>query len=139
VLEKNLFAMLDFNTPMTVALLALYLLILLAPFPAALTGSWIGLAGVAAIWTCALAAARQARRFGWPMWPALLSPLCLLVPPVAVTNSMIRTLARGGVTWRDTFYPLDALRKGLISPRRPESLPERRPGAERPPIAARRA
>jgi hypothetical protein len=31
-----------------------------------------------------------------------------------IGRSSIVTLKRGGVVWRDTFYPLDDLRKGMV-------------------------
>ncbi len=34
----------------------------------------------------------------------------------AAWNSMLATLRRGGVLWRDTFYPLADLRRALVRP-----------------------
>jgi hypothetical protein len=31
-----------------------------------------------------------------------------------VLRSTIITLRQGGIVWRDTFYPLDELRRGLV-------------------------
>jgi len=126
VLEKNMFAIFRFNAFLASGLTLLYALLFLLPFVVAATGAWIGLAAIAAMWTNAIPAAFQARRFGWSVWPALLSPACLAVPPIAVANSMIRTLARGGVRWRETFYPLRDLRAGLVNPADPESIPAAR-------------
>jgi hypothetical protein len=49
------------------------------------------------------------------------SPLyCLTLPLGAaifaymVLRSTIITLRQGGIVWRDTFYPLDELRRGLV-------------------------
>ncbi len=40
-------------------------------------------------------------------------PLGAAVLCYILLHSMIVVLWRGGVLWRDTFYPLDDLRKGL--------------------------
>lgn len=47
---------------------------------------------------------------------ALVYPLAVLLLNVALWNSAVRTLARGGVRWRDSVYPLSALRRGLVRP-----------------------
>jgi Glycosyl transferase family 2 len=50
-----------------------------------------------------------------------ISPLYCLTPPLGATifaymllRSTIVTLRQGGIVWRDTFYPLDELRRGLV-------------------------
>jgi hypothetical protein len=59
----------------------------------------------------------EARRYGYsPLTLSLLHPLSVALLIVAAWNSAIKTLARGGVRWRDTFYPLSALRAGLVRP-----------------------
>ena len=55
---------------------------------------------------------RHARRaVQAPWWAALLWPLPATLFAIAVANSMARTLARGGVVWRDSFYQLASLRQ----------------------------
>jgi hypothetical protein len=55
------------------------------------------------------------------IWSTDASPLYALTHPLGavlfswmLARSAIATLLRGGVMWRDTFYPLEELRKGLI-------------------------
>ena len=43
-----------------------------------------------------------------------LYPAAVLLLLAAAWNSAVRVLARGGVVWRDTFYPLAELRAGLV-------------------------
>jgi hypothetical protein len=55
------------------------------------------------------------------IWSTDASPLYALTHPLGavlfswmLARSAIATLLRGGVVWRDTFYPLEELRKGLV-------------------------
>jgi hypothetical protein len=55
------------------------------------------------------------------IWSTDASPLYSLTHPIGallfcwmLARSAIATLWRGGVIWRDTFYPLEELRKGLV-------------------------
>jgi hypothetical protein len=59
-------------------------------------------------------ATRFARRIGWPLGCAAMTPLLYPVLIYAVLNSAVVTLRQGGVRWRDTFYPLDVLRDGTL-------------------------
>jgi hypothetical protein len=113
-LEKNFFALLGFN-PLGALLMILAL------------GGWIGLsiAGIASGGATGVAVASGvismliparivARRAGWG-WPeTLLSPLAGPLLLVALAWSTIATLARGGVAWRGTVYPLQLLRRGRV-------------------------
>ena len=57
----------------------------------------------------------QTRRYGGnPIVLSLLYPAAGLLLIGAAWNSALRTLARGGVRWRDTFYPLEELRAGRV-------------------------
>ena len=44
----------------------------------------------------------------------LTHPLGALLFCWMLARSAIATLWRGGVVWRDTFYPLEELRKGMV-------------------------
>jgi hypothetical protein len=87
-------------------------------FGAPILGLWTrtpaGLAAALAPWSLALPAAVFARRLGWSPAGAAITPLLYPLLFLAVVNSAVVTLRQGGVRWRDTFYPLDALRKGNV-------------------------
>jgi 2-keto-4-pentenoate hydratase len=52
------------------------------------------------------------RRFsGVSAWYALSWPVAAVLVLYAMMRSMVVTLARGGVVWRGTFYPLGELRR----------------------------
>ncbi len=114
IMEKNYFAAAGFRLAPVVAGALLSALL----FAAALIGPWTGTAaGIAAgLGLCSLAvpAAVVARRLGWSLGLALLAPFLYPVLFYAVVNSTFVTLRQGGVRWRDTFYPLDVLRKGTV-------------------------
>ena len=59
----------------------------------------------------------EARRYGYsPLVLTMLHPLSIALVIVAAWNSAFTTLRQGGARWRDTFYPLRALRAGLVRP-----------------------
>jgi hypothetical protein len=41
-------------------------------------------------------------------------PLGATVMAYMILRSAVVTLRQGGIVWRDTFYPLEELRRGLI-------------------------
>ena len=47
-------------------------------------------------------------------WYGLTHPLGALIVIYIILRSMLVTLARGGVVWRGTFYPLEELKRGLV-------------------------
>ena len=57
------------------------------------------------------ASAAAARVVRQPAWSALLQPLVLPFFAWVQARAILLTLRRGGIVWRDTFYPLSELRK----------------------------
>jgi hypothetical protein len=49
-----------------------------------------------------------------PAYYFLLHPLSSLLFVYIMLRSMLLTVARGGVVWRGTFYPLEELRAGMV-------------------------
>jgi hypothetical protein len=113
-LEKNHFAMTGYRlVPVVAGVVVMGLF-----WAGAVVGPWTGTAaGTAAglgLASLAVPAAAAAVRLRSSVGAALLVPLVLPMLGVSLVNSAARTLWRGGVRWRDTFYPLSALRAGLV-------------------------
>ena len=112
---KNFFAALNYSVPFAAAAIVGMLLTNFAPFVAVIFGhGWVRiLAGVS------VAIALLFHVF--VDLGAKISPLYALTHPIGalifcwmVLRSMIVTLRQGGVVWRDTFYKLADLKKGVV-------------------------
>lgn len=81
---------------------------------------WLNLiwAGVALLFLGMSASAvfhlRWAQRLGWPASAAVLTPFIYLVLFYAMLRSAWVTVRQGGVCWRETFYPLNLLRRSAV-------------------------
>ena len=131
-LEKNAFAGIGYSLPVLIAFSAAALFLAWGPLLVALAGIlYVGpeagaLAGAAA---CApllvqesllfLGWVASSRRVGSSIGSVLLYPAGVVALLVAMWNSAIVTLSRGGIEWRGTFYPLSQLRAGLVRPGKP--------------------
>ncbi len=118
-LEKNLFAGFGFSMG-KVTLGALWFLAL-GFLPSLLSG--MGIAHQRWWWGLPLFLQILAATSGWwlhrtasgvRLLPILAYPLGVGLFLVALANSTAKTLTRGGVRWRDTFYPLPALRAARV-------------------------
>jgi GT2 family glycosyltransferase len=112
---KNMFAAVHYNPFFAVAAMLLSVTMSVLPF--------FGLVfcrGWAQIFA-GIAAGAAVLIHGAMIWSTDASPLYGLTHPVGamvfcwmIGRSAIATLWRGGVVWRDTFYPLEELRKGMV-------------------------
>jgi glycosyltransferase involved in cell wall biosynthesis len=118
-LTKNVFAAFRFRIGLMIAGIVLATVMCLAPFAGLVIGIgwdrawlWPSLVSVAML----AAAYWRYRRFADPGGAATMLwlvtfPAAALMFVYAMVHSMVLTLLRGGVVWRDTFYPLEELRE----------------------------
>lgn len=112
--RKNSFAVLGYSVPVAIAVLASNSLAVW-PFVAVWTTDGAeralylaaALAAVATLW---YHGARQRLR----PWLAPLYPVAALITTCIIAAAISRTLLRGGIEWRGTFYPLAELRKNRV-------------------------
>ncbi len=112
--EKNMFAVLRYRTWLALPLGAAGLALVAATWTAPSWGGTAGVVALGAFFATALPTTELARRNGWAPIPGLLAPFGRCVLPLALLRSTLRTLWRGGVHWRGTFYPLAMLRGGQV-------------------------
>ena len=116
VMTKNLFAIFSFR--ISFLLIACVSLIFFCIAPIAFLG-WsatripaiVILAAI--VWLYRL----TGRLSGISTWYAALFPISAALFIYSLLRSMLITLRQGGVTWRNTFYPLAELRKNIAPPR----------------------
>lgn len=114
-LTKNTFAVYGYSTGVAVANLAGMVLSGILPFAALLFASGLPqlFAGLAVL--IILATHGAAARYNQvSALYGLTHPLGAALTCYVVLRSVAVTLWRGGILWRDTFYPLDELRKGQV-------------------------
>lgn len=114
-LTKNFFAACHYSVLNVAGKLAGVLLFSLMPFVALALGSG------AVRWLAAVGAGTALASHFWATRRLGISPLYALTHPLggALTffvglRSTVLTLWRGGVVWRETFYPLGELRRGMV-------------------------
>lgn len=112
---KNTFAGLDYSLVKLGGLTFLQLLTSIWPQVSLLVLSGPArLAGGLVILVRLLFFAVAARRFSVRPWYALWILLTPFINLYMVWRAVILTLARGGILWRGTFYPLGELRKNRL-------------------------
>jgi hypothetical protein len=112
---KNFFANASYSLAIAGAQLSGLLLISVFPFLGVIFGhSWVRLlAGLAAFTALCFHAGVAAVLRVSPLY-ALTHPVGAALFGYMLLRSTVVTLWRGGVTWRDTFYPLEELKRGVV-------------------------
>jgi glycosyltransferase involved in cell wall biosynthesis len=112
---KNMFAAVHYNPFFALAAMLLSVTMSILPFFGLVFAT--GWARVFA----GIAAGAAVLNHGAMIWSTEASPLYGLTHPLGallfcwmIGRSAIATLWHGGVVWRDTFYPLEDLRKGMV-------------------------
>jgi glycosyltransferase involved in cell wall biosynthesis len=114
-LTKNFFAIMSFQWPRALASCFALGILNLTPFVGVwLAHGWARLPYAVAMLSMFLIYAGMSWTSAVPAYYFLLHPVSTTVFVYIMLRSMVLTLARGGVVWRGTFYPLDELRRGLV-------------------------
>jgi glycosyltransferase involved in cell wall biosynthesis len=113
-LEKNGFASLNYSIPQFLLFTFVFVMTMMFPYvaPFVLTlQNASGFVATAILWHLAFAFVVIRMPGGLPLTP--LFPVGAILMAFAYWRSTFITLRQGGVRWRDSFYPLAELRKGL--------------------------
>lgn len=112
-LMKNTFSVFDYNLlKLLITGVAPLLLLLVLPIPLLLI-----FGSVTEWWIVLAIGAAQIALFAWPggmrtrWWYALMVPFAGALMIYILLKAAITTLTQGGIYWRDSFYPLQALKK----------------------------
>jgi glycosyltransferase involved in cell wall biosynthesis len=112
---KNFFAAAGYSLPKVLLAITALLLLNVAPFAGLIFGhGWIRmLAAVSVVVAVGMHAGADMVMRVSP-WYALSLPLGAVLYCYMLLRSTVVTLRQGGVIWRDTFYPLDELKRGMV-------------------------
>jgi cellulose synthase/poly-beta-1,6-N-acetylglucosamine synthase-like glycosyltransferase len=115
-LQRSAFPGVGFDWLQVIAATIFFTLVMLAPYVlpflsdsiTVLIPSLVSIAVI--IWAYALEAQDQKI----PVWIGVLHPIACILFVYSILASAIAITARGGVTWRGTFYPIEELKRGTV-------------------------
>ncbi len=110
-LSKNMFALFRFNTGILLAASAGLAILCLLPFAAMLGGVPLQIPSLLTFASLALLYLFASRNANASFWYVLLFPVAAVLFLFSLLRSAVLTLARRGVVWRGTFYPMAELRR----------------------------
>ena len=112
---KNFFAGAGFSVPRVIVAISGLLLTNFLPFAGVVFGhGWVRiLSAIAAVMALSMHAGVDIVQRVSPLYCFTL-PIGAVFFSYMLLRSTIVTLRQGGIIWRDTFYPLDALKRGAV-------------------------
>jgi glycosyltransferase involved in cell wall biosynthesis len=112
---KNFFAALGYSVPLVAILMTGLLLVNVAPVLGVLLGhGWIRIfAAIALLIALIFHIGVDVGMRVSPLY-AFTHPLGAILISYMLLRSTVVTLKQGGIVWRDTFYPLDELKRGVV-------------------------
>jgi cellulose synthase/poly-beta-1,6-N-acetylglucosamine synthase-like glycosyltransferase len=114
-LTKNFFALMSFQWPRALASCFVLAFLNLMPFAGVwLADGWARLGYAVALFSMFSIYVGMSRKSDIPPYYFVLHPVSTALFVYTMLRSTFLTLARGGVVWRGTFYPLDELRKEMV-------------------------
>lgn len=116
LIEKNGFAVSRFRVWLHLLACLSPLLHAIVPLAAIASGGWNRVAGLLTYVGILLAYHASRRVTRVPAWYALVFAPSVVLVGWALLRSMILALARGGVIWRGSLYPLNELRRAARQP-----------------------
>lgn len=112
---KNFFAATGFNLPLAIFQVCGLLLMSVLPWLALIfSHGWQRALAAISVALAILLHGAVTRETRAPLFYALTHPIGALIFTWMLVRSTIVTLWRGGIVWRDTFYPLAELRRGVV-------------------------
>jgi hypothetical protein len=114
LLEKNGFAGMRYSVGLMLTACLGLLLHSLVPLVALSSGPWGIAAAMLTYFGIALSIHANRKLNGRSPWLALLFAPCVLIFVTAFLRSTTLTLARGGVAWRGSLYPLEELKEHMV-------------------------
>lgn len=110
-LMKNTFSVANYHLPTAIAMAIMTFVIFVVPIPVLLIQGLRGLFMATGILLSQILLMQYKKGIHGKWWHALMIPFAGLIMIFIILKSAFKTLKQGGIYWRDSFYPLEELKK----------------------------